>query len=238
MVSCSSITSSSSSIESSSINSSISTSSSSSNSSSANEERYIKLDLVRNGSFDTDIQNWNVYNGGGNVVLSFNNSTLKAEVSCGFAIYEPRIDQMNIAFEQGKIYMIEYKARTNMDNKVIQIQAGQLLNNAPWFTNFGLAVRDTLTMEWKTCNHKFYHSQSNINGGIIFEIGYSNSDILEYEIYFDDIVVYEVIGGESISSDLTEVEGDAIVLSSSSQVHHCKAALPFPSSCEPVCPGS
>jgi spore coat protein CotH len=218
ITSCSALTSSSlsdssiSSLSSSIISSSSSVISSTSSSSSTGEEiQYIKTDLVRNGNFNNNINEWNVYNGGGNAKLSHSDSTLKIKVTSGWAIYEPRIDQMNIAFEQGKFYLIEYRARTNISSKSIQVQTGELLSYDPWFTNFGLVARVNLTTEWKTFQHQYYQKLDNKRGGIIFEIGYANDNIKDYEIYLDDIVIYEVIGVEAPNYDLRKVKGDKIV---------------------------
>lgn len=165
--------------------------------------------FIKNGDFSNDNLYWNKYEGGGRADLSIVNNALKIDVRTGQGIYEPRLDYMNIPFVKNKTYMVEFKAKTDGIDHIIQVQSGELLSYSPWFENFGLAEWYFVTNKWQTYQGFFKHTRDNNKGGLIFEIGQRSG--LNYTLLLDDITIYEVSGDGIPNYNLRSVVGEKVI---------------------------
>lgn len=129
---------------------------------------------------------------GAAMTLTTENGALKAEVVSGANPYTPRFGQMNVPFEQNKTYEISFDAKSSV-NKIINLQVGELLPAAPYFTDFkvGLVVHKTITTEWATYSYKFTHTLDNKRGGLLFELGTVESQDIDATMWFDNVAVEE-----------------------------------------------
>jgi hypothetical protein len=120
------------------------------------------------------------------------NPALKAEVVAGSNVYTPRFGQMNVPFEQGVTYEITFRAKSSVE-KTINLQVGELLSGAPYFTDFkeGLTVNKTITTEWATYSFKFTMTLDNPRGGLLFELGSLGGNAVDATLWFDDITIEE-----------------------------------------------
>jgi len=129
---------------------------------------------------------------GAAMTLSVEEGALKAEVISGANPYTPRFGQMNVPFEQDTTYEISFDAKSSV-TKIINLQVGELLSAAPWFTDFkpGNIVHRTITTEWATYSYKFTHTLDNKRGGLLFELGTVEAQDIDATLWFDNIAVEE-----------------------------------------------
>jgi len=127
---------------------------------------------------------------GAAMTLSTENGALKAEVVSGANPYTPRFGQMNVPFEIDTTYEISFEAKSSV-TKIINLQVGELLSGAPYFTDFkpGLTVHKTITTEWATYSYKFTHTQDNKRGGVLFELGTVESQDIDATMWFDNVAI-------------------------------------------------
>jgi hypothetical protein len=126
--------------------------------------------------------------------ITAEDGALKVEVVAGSNVYTPRFGQMNVPFENGKTYEITFRAKSSVE-KEINLQVGELLTGAPYFTDFkpGLAISKVITTEWATYSYKFTMNQAEENhrGGILFELGKFAGVQVDATLWFDDITIEE-----------------------------------------------
>ncbi len=129
---------------------------------------------------------------GAAMTLSTENGALKAEVVSGANAYTPRFGQMNVPFKNATTYEVSFEAKSSV-TKIINLQVGELLSAAPWFTDFkvGLTVHKTITTEWATYSYKFTHTQENERGGLLFELGTVEQQDIDATLWFDNIAIEE-----------------------------------------------
>ena len=150
----------------------------------------------------SDLDAYGIYEAdGGTVGLSIENGMFKASVVSGANPFTPRIDLMGIQFEQGKTYQVSFDAKSSVDGKKLQIQAGELLSVSPWFTDFmGMAQVFTLGTDMATYSFEFTMSLDNQNGGLTFELGdITDSMDIDADVYFDNIQVQEVLDTDPVT---------------------------------------
>ena len=153
--------------------------------------------MLINGDFEEGTGGWtdpavNYIAEGADMIISNDNGTLKVEVVSGAQVYTPRFGQMNVPFEQNKTYKVEFKAKSSVE-KTINLQVGELLTAAPWFTDFKPLQTEhrLITTEWATYSYKFTHKLDNKRGGILFELGSLNGADIDATVWFDDINITE-----------------------------------------------
>ena len=158
----------------------------------------VEGEMLVNKDFSQGTAGWDdpsvVYNAdGSSMTLSVEDGALKAEVVAGSNIYTPRFGQMNVPFEQGKAYKISFDAKSSVE-KTINLQVGELLTSAPWFTDFkpGNVVHRTITTDWANYEFEFIHSLDNKRGGLLFELGALNGVAVNATLWFDNIEIVEV----------------------------------------------
>jgi len=129
---------------------------------------------------------------GAQMTLSVEDGALKAEVVAGANAWTPRFGQMNVPFEQGTTYEVSFEAKSSV-TKIINLQVGELLSSAPYFTDFkpGLAVHKTITTEWASYSYKFTHNLDNKRGGVLFELGTVEAQAVNATVWFDNVAIVE-----------------------------------------------
>lgn len=127
---------------------------------------------------------------GAAMTLSTEDGALKAEVVSGANPYTPRFGQMNVPFEIDTTYEISFEAKSSV-SKIINLQVGELLSGAPYFTDFkpGLTVHKTITTEWATYSYKFTHTLDNKRGGVLFELGTVDQQDTDATLWFDNVAI-------------------------------------------------
>lgn len=107
--------------------------------------------------------------------------------------YCPRLNTWGVEFIQGKEYIIEFDGRA-LDERLIQIQVGELLEYNPWFDRFDKDTNHfTLTNSWTTFSYSFImNKDTNNNGSILFELGDISGDTTITTVYLDNIKIMEV----------------------------------------------
>ncbi len=129
---------------------------------------------------------------GAALTLTTEEGALKAEVVSGANPYTPRFGQMNVPFEIDTTYEVSFRAKSSV-NKIINLQVGELLSGAPYFTDFktGLTVHKTITTDWATYSYKFTHTLDNKRGGVLFELGTVEQLDTDATMWFDDVAIVE-----------------------------------------------
>lgn len=126
--------------------------------------------LLQNGDFSEGIAHWTTDQG--TISPTVVDGELKLDIISGNLPHEPRLYQMGIPFEKNQAYTIKFEAKTNIE-KTINLQAGALLPDAPWFTDFkpGQQEHRKITTDWDTYEYTFLHILDNKEGGVLFEFG-------------------------------------------------------------------
>ena len=157
--------------------------------------------MVPNGDFSLGWAIWTTTTGleGGNATYEVVDGELKVVVtSVSGGMWEPRLENQGITFEEGKIYQVTFDARAEAP-RAIHVQVGELLPSAPWFTNFkpGIPGIFDLTTEMTTYSFTFQMGlPTNENGSLIFEMGTVpgtvGTDNLLTTVYLDNVEIIEV----------------------------------------------
>lgn len=176
----------------------------------AQKWRYINVEsperpdgLVVNGDFSLGTTFWDdpsvVFQGdGGTIQMSVEDGALKAEVVAGTNPWTPRFGQMGIPFEKDKAYLVTFDAKSSVE-KTIQIQFGELLPSAPWFTLFSNTTRK-ITTDWETYEIEFFMTADNPRGGILFELGTVSGSTVDATLWFDNIDIVETTPSEDTTA--------------------------------------
>ncbi len=100
---------------------------------------------------------------------------------------------MGIPFEEGKTYEIKFEAKSSVE-KVINLQVGELLDNAPWFVDFKpmQVEHRTITTEWASYSYTFKHNLDNDRGGVLFEFGPIGGEAVAAVVSLRNIEAVEV----------------------------------------------
>jgi len=176
------------------------------------ETRYVTVEIdpsligdemVPNGDFELGWTIWSTTTGleGGNANYSVVDGELVVEVtSVSGGLWEPRLENIGIEFENGKTYEVSFDARAE-EPRAIHLQVGEILPAAPWFANFkpGQTEIFDLSTEMETYSFKFTMSlDTNANGALIFEMGTVPANELEVNnlvttVYLDNVVITEAV---------------------------------------------
>ncbi len=176
----------------------------------AEESRYVTVEvdpdmigdeMVPNGDFSLGMSFWTVTQGleGGAGDFSVVDGELKAEITAvSDALWEPRLENIGITFEEGQAYEITFDARAE-EPRSIHVQVGELLPGAPWFLNFKPAQEDIvdLTTEMETYTIQFIMAEeTNEDGALLFEFGTVEGEIgtdnLLTTVYLDNVAIEEI----------------------------------------------
>jgi len=194
------------------------------------ETRYVTVEIdpsligdemVPNGDFELGWTIWSTTTGleGGNANYSVVDGELVVEVtSVSGGLWEPRLENIGIEFENGKTYEVSFDARAE-EPRAIHLQVGEILPAAPWFANFkpGQTEIFDLSTEMETYSFKFTMSlETNANGALIFEMGTVPANELEVNnlittVYLDNVEIKEAVADEDTTPPIVEGAGDAIV---------------------------
>ena len=133
-------------------------------------------DMVPNGDFELGTAFWTTTTGleGGTANLSVISGELNVEITgVTGGLWEPRLENIGITFEQGTAYRVSFDARA-LEPRAVHVQVGELLSSAPWFLNFkpGQTTIFDLTTEMQTFSFDFAMGlDTNENGALLFEMG-------------------------------------------------------------------
>jgi len=164
--------------------------------------------VVKEWTFDdeTALVGWTKYeSGGGSVIESVEDGTLKMEIISGGLVYESRFEFMGIPLQNETDYSVSFRAKSSVAGKNLHFQMGELLPSDPWFTDFkpGVVIDFVLTDEWVDYTFSFTMVIDNVNGGPLFEMGdYEGSEGIDSTIWLDDLVVS---GGGSVEDTTAPV---------------------------------
>ncbi len=153
-------------------------------------------DMVRNGDFSLGMAFWSYTTGleGGTASFEVVDEELKIDIhSVSGGMWEPRLENQGITFEEGVSYKLSFDARAE-DPRAIHIQIGELLPAAPWFNNFKPAQVDIvdLTTEMETYEVIFTMTQeTNENGSVLFEMGTVGEENHITTVYLDNVIITE-----------------------------------------------
>jgi hypothetical protein len=168
----------------------------------------VSTGMLINPDFSLGTAGWDdpgvVFNADGSAMtLSTENGALKAEVTAGANPYTPRFGQMNIPFEQDVTYEVSFRAKSSAV-KPINLNVGELLTAAPWFTDFKPNQPEirTITTDWATYSYIFTHRLDNKRGGVLFELGKVSSQTVNATLYFDDITIEEATAGPDVTAPI------------------------------------
>lgn len=143
-----------------------------------------------------------VYNeSGSSIEFDTEDGALKVVVVTSPVAYAPRFGQMNVPFEIDTTYEVSFRAKSSAA-KPINLNAGELLTSAPWFTDFkpGQPEERTIGTEWATYSYIFTHRLDNQRGGILFELGTVSGQSVNATMYFDDITIEEATAGPDVTA--------------------------------------
>ncbi len=180
----------------------------------AEESRYVTVEvdpdaigdeMVPNGDFSMGMSFWNVTQGleGGTGNFSVVDGELVAEITAvgpNFPdhMWEPRLENVGITFEEGQAYEITFDARAEAPRS-IHVQVGELLDSHPWFLDFKPAQEDIvdLSTEMETYTVQFIMAEeTNENGAMLFEFGRVEggvgTDNLLTTVYLDNVAIEEI----------------------------------------------
>jgi hypothetical protein len=143
-----------------------------------------------------------VYNeSGSSIAFDIEEGALKVVVVASPVAYAPRFGQMNVPFEIDTTYEVSFRAKSSVV-KPINLNAGELLTSAPWFTDFkpGQPEIRTIGTEWATYSYIFTHRLDNKRGGILFELGTVSGQKVDATMHFDDITIEEATAGPDVTA--------------------------------------
>jgi hypothetical protein len=168
----------------------------------------VSTGMLINPDFSLGTAGWDdpgvVFNADGSaMVLSTEDGALKAEVTSGSNPYTPRFGQMNIPFEIDTTYEVSFRAKSSVV-KPINLNVGELLTSAPWFTDFKPNQPEirTIGTEWATYSYIFTHRLDNKRGGVLFELGRVSNQQVNATVYFDDIAIEEATAGPDVTAPI------------------------------------
>jgi hypothetical protein len=168
----------------------------------------VSTGMLINPDFALGTAGWDdpgvVFNADGSaMVLSTENGALKAEVTAGANPYTPRFGQMNIPFEIDTTYEVSFRAKSSVI-KPINLNVGELLTSAPWFTDFKPNQPEirTIGTEWASFSYIFTHRLDNKRGGVLFELGKVSNQQVNATMYFDDIAIEETTAGPDVTAPI------------------------------------
>ncbi len=154
-------------------------------------------DMVSNGDFTFGMAFWTTTTGleGGNATYTVVDGELQIEIhSVSGGMWEPRLENTGITFEQGQAYRVSFDARSVLPRS-IHVQIGELLDGPPWFNNFKPGQTDIfdLTTDMETYSFEFIMGQeTNENGAILFEKGTVGPDNYLTTIYLDNVSIVPI----------------------------------------------
>ena len=175
--------------------------------------------MLLNPDFALGTAGWDdpgvVYNeSGSSIAFDIEAGALKVVVVTSPVAYAPRFGQMNVPFEIDTTYEVSFRAKSSAV-KPINLNAGELLTSAPWFTDFKPGQPETRTIgtEWATYSYTFTHRLDNQRGGILFELGTVGGQSVNATMYFDDITIEEATAGPDVTApNLNGVQSTVSIL--------------------------
>ncbi|MDC0559009.1 carbohydrate binding domain-containing protein [Candidatus Izimaplasma bacterium] len=159
---------------------------------------YSGNNLVTNGDFTTNLHGWTYYNNVDDGSALFNQKDGKMQIIV-LSVPEsypwvPRTDFSGMTFEQGKSYQVSFEAYS-LEPRMIYVQIGELINEAPWFVDFISSYNKQHLIETDVTTYSFIFEMTfdtTDNAGILFEFGKIGNGNFETTVYIDNVVIQEV----------------------------------------------
>ena len=169
----------------------------------AQESRYIHVtvdpstitdDMVQNGNFSNGTGFWTLENleGAGGTFTVVDEVAVIDVTTASWNKAFPRFSTSEaMTIENGTWYEVSFKAKADLARS-IDVQVGDLLDGAPWFTEFVSDQTIDITTEWDTYTFKFLMElDTNEEGVLLFNFGQIGTDNFETTIYLDDVSITE-----------------------------------------------
>jgi hypothetical protein len=122
--------------------------------------------------------------------------------------WEPRLVIQDLPFEVGEAYVVTFDAKSDVADKILHLQVGEILSADPWFINFKPASQTetaTLGTDWATYSFIFVMQEDNVNGGLLLEFGnYGASVGISGTVTLDNI---SIKGGSGVDTTAPMVYG-------------------------------
>ena len=138
----------------------------------------------------------------GEVAGVLDNGALKVSYVAGGNPWEPRFTMQNLPLENESTYMVSFRAKSSVTDKIIHLQVGEVLSESPWFVNFkpdDQSEYAALGTDWNTYYYFFDMTIDNVKGGLLFELGNFMSSLdISGDVWIDDVMIY---GGSGDSMD-------------------------------------
>ncbi|MGM0436107.1 MAG: carbohydrate binding domain-containing protein [Bacillota bacterium] len=156
-------------------------------------------EMVKNGDFSMGWALWDTTTGleGGNASFTVVDGELEIDIeSVTSAMWEPRLENIGIEFEQDQAYEVSFDARA-ADPRAVHVQVGEILDDSPYFDNFkeGITTIFDLSDTMETYTFEFMMGkETNDNGALIFEMGTiehetTGTDNLFTKVYLDNVEI-------------------------------------------------
>jgi hypothetical protein len=194
------------------------------------ETRYITVqidpslvgdDMVPNGDFSLGWDIWTTTTGleGGTANYEVVDGELVVEVTgVSGGLWEPRLENRGITFENGKTYEVSFDARA-LAPRAIHLQVGEILDAAPWFTNFKPGQTEIFDLSTEMESYSFTFTMglaTNANGSLIFEMGtVPANDLTENNllttVYLDNVSIVEAEAGADSAPPVITGAGPALI---------------------------
>lgn len=159
---------------------------------------------------ETDLTGWTIDNSVSAITAVVENGELKLSYTSGTNTWEPRAYFMNVPFEDGYTYVVQFDAKSSVEDKIIHLQSGEILSADPWFDNFfaeGQSEYAAITTDYVTYYYVFTMTQANSRGGILFELGnFMDSVGISGDVFLDNIVIYGGSGTDTAEPVITGAE--------------------------------
>jgi beta-glucanase (GH16 family) len=172
--------------------------------------------IIKNGSFDTNTDNWTAwwgdqYSGVGAGDLSVADGKLKIHLTAvGGAAYAPQVLQEGFQLENGKTYVVKFKAKADAA-RAINVNIGKGLNAEPWFRAYAPGKAFDLTASEQEFTYTFTVKEATDPAlKMVFEVGKVGAIAVVTDIYLDDISLSEVtapvVNKAALAAKISEVE--------------------------------
>ena len=156
--------------------------------------------VVSNGDFTEDTANWTAWwgdqwSGYSTGDVTAENGKMKIHLaSIGTASYAAQVYEEGLDLENGKTYVVSFKAKADIARKM-NINIGKALTADPWFTNYAATkVIDIATTEQQYTYIFTVTEPTYDNIKMVFEVGNVAGGAAVTDIYLDDISIQTISG--------------------------------------------
>lgn len=158
---------------------------------------------LKNGLFNTDTSNWNLWTGDqwngyadSNMFVNASNQLDVQVNKVGNVSFSPQVYQEGLTFVPGQTYKVSFDAKAS-GGKAINVNIGKALTTNPYFINYAPTQRINLTPDMKTYTFTFTMEQPTYdNGKIVFEVG----NVVKGDSSYSGNIIFDNISIEPVNS--------------------------------------